>query len=374
MSSTKLDRKNRNLERVDEEELTPSLIRLDLSKNVLKGPLDLLHLVELRWLNLSKNALTSLDGFASLPNLRVLNVSYNKLEGKVNVGKLRELTALVLNSNAITSVAGLEKLPRLETLIVSNNQITEFGGWISQATSLTKLSASNNPNVVNFSGLKALTAMKELRLNSTGLRRPADVVQGMRTLRILEVGGSNTIESWDDVGALPRGVWQLNLKGTPLSARDSYEQEVVARFPQLDVIDGRRRHEKNTRAGPRVGDKGEGDKGEGSKGEGNKSEGDKGEGDKSEDDALDPDAFAAAKDGEKSSRGTEKRKDTHTREYPPPAKSKKKKKKDTKSVEKSEEAPSEGPMDAKARKRSKATAADIQRILHAAKDQQLASW
>jgi len=87
--------------------------------------------------------------------------------------------------------------------------------------------------------------MKELRLNSTGMRRVGEVVGGMSRLRILEVGGSNGIERWDDVGTLPKGLWQLNLKGTPLSSTPGYADRVVELFDQLDMIDGRRRREKN---------------------------------------------------------------------------------------------------------------------------------
>lgn len=89
--------------------------------------------------------------------------------------------------------------------------------------------------------------MKELRLNSTGMRRVGDVVGGMTRLRILEVGGSNGIQRWEDVGELPKGLWQLNLKGTPLSGQVGYTEEVSSKYPQLDMIDGRRIRDKNTK-------------------------------------------------------------------------------------------------------------------------------
>ena len=93
-----------------------------------------------------------------------------------------------------------------------------------------------------------------------------EVVGGMSRLRILEVGGSNGIERWDDVGTLPKGLWQLNLKGTPLSSTPGYADRVVELFDQLDMIDGRRRREKNKsmkvkgdgRGGAGGGDRGDG--------------------------------------------------------------------------------------------------------------------
>lgn len=241
---SKLDVRKKDLGRLREDDLTPDLVRLDASVNRLTSPLPALgHLVDLRWLNLSKNRLTTLDSVASLPGLQVLNLSHNQLEGKLSVGKLRGLNALVVNANQITSLGGLERLTKLETLIVSNNRIAELSGWISQATSLTKLSASNNP-VTNFSGLASLREMKELRLNSTGMREVGEIVRGMPKLRILEVGGGNAIQRFEDLGELPRGMWQLNLKGTPLAGTSGYEDEVVKRYPHLDVVDGRRRREK----------------------------------------------------------------------------------------------------------------------------------
>ena len=129
----KLDKKNQDLESIDEDLLSPVLVRIDLSKNRLRNPLpDVSHLIELRWLNLSKNNLTALDSIAGLASLQILNVSHNQLAGKLNVGKMRNLNTLVLNGNSLTAVGGLEKLHKLETLIVSNNAIAELSGWVSQ--------------------------------------------------------------------------------------------------------------------------------------------------------------------------------------------------------------------------------------------------
>jgi Leucine-rich repeat (LRR) protein len=226
----KLDKKNQNLTSIEGGELSHSLARIDLSKNSL-SKLDISHCRQLRWLNLSHNKLASIEGFADLPELEVLNVSHNELEGKINVGRLKQLKALVLNGNQLTTIKGLEKLHRLETLIVSNNDLSDLGGWISKSVSLKKLSASNNPNIQSFDGLRGLVRMKELRLNGTGMTRVHAFVERMGQLRILEVGG-NRITSWEDVGRLPEGMWQLNLKGNPIcddtGVRPAYCQQVSA--------------------------------------------------------------------------------------------------------------------------------------------------
>jgi Leucine-rich repeat (LRR) protein len=355
---SKLDVRKKDLGRLDEDDLTPDLVRLDAAGNRLTSPLPGMgHLVDLRWLNLSKNRLTSLDSVASLPSLQVLNVSHNELAGKLSVGRLRGLTALVVNANQITSLGGLEKLNKLETLIVSNNKVAELSGWISPATSLTKLSASNNP-VTNFSGIRSLREMKELRLNSTGMREVGDVVRGMSKLRILEVGGGNTIQRFEDLGELPRGLWQLNLKGTPLASTSGYGDEVITRYPHLDVIDGRRLREKGGKARTNRGhlmNHGDGDGGNiddqgrcerGGKGETNRDDhhGDDNGNDGSED-VLDPHAFKVkAKQPAATKGGLSKQDERKVKTRAEPTKKKRKKVK------------------------------DIERVLHADKNDQLSAW
>jgi hypothetical protein len=390
---SKLDVSGKDSPRLDEDELTPDLVRLDASSNRLTSPLPALgHLVDLRWLNLSKNRLTSLDSVGSLPSLQVLNVSHNELTGKLSVGRLRGLTALVVNANQITSLGGLEKLTKLETLIVSNNRIAELSGWISQATSLTKLSASNNP-VTTFSGLRSLHAMKELRLNSTGLHEVGDIVGGMPKLRILEVGGGNGIRRFEELGELPRGLWQLNLKGTPLASTSGYEEEIVKRYPHLDVIDGRRRREKGKVERVRARGRGDADGMKVNQGGGQTSERKKDRNDENDggedgggedggdadevDDALDPGAFKVGRVETKADRPAkvlggpkmkDNRRDRETGGSEGRAGPKKKKRKETKEKEKRKEKRKEN------EKQMRKGVGAIARVLHAAKDDQLSAW
>ena len=405
---SKLDVSGKASPRLDEDELTPDLVRLDASSNRLTSPLPALgHLVDLRWLNLSKNRLTSLDSVGSLPSLQVLNVSHNELTGKLSVGRLRDLTALVVNANQITSLGGLEKLTKLETLIVSNNRIAELSGWISQATSLTKLSASNNP-VTTFSGLRSLHAMKELRLNSTGLHEVGDIVGGMPKLRILEVGGGNGIRRFEELGELPRGLWQLNLKGTPLASTSGYEEEIVKRYPHLDVIDGRRRREKgkfervrargrgdademkvnqgggqtSERKKDRNDDNDGGEDGGGADGGGEDGGGEDG-GDADEvDDALDPGAFKVGRVETKADRPAkvlggpkmkDNRRDKETGGSEGRAGPKKKKRKETKETKEKEKEKRKEKRKENEKQMRKGVGA-IARVLHAAKDDQLSAW
>lgn len=229
------------------------LIRIDLSNNNLTLVDPIAACDSLRWLNVSKNDITSIKPLQSLESLEVLNVSQNKLCGKVGVGRMRQLKALVLNGNDIETVGGLEKVTRLETLIISHNSIRSFGGWISQATSLQKLSASHNPIEWDqgescVQGLSTLVHMKELRLNHTGLRRVPACLASMKRLRILELG-SNRIESVQDVQALKalQSIWQLNLKGNTVQSIPNYQSTILSLVSGIDVLDTKRLRPKNKR-------------------------------------------------------------------------------------------------------------------------------
>ena len=233
-------------------DICKNLIRIDLSGNALISADNVSVCSNLRWLNLSRNAIDSIQDIVhSCELLEVLNVSQNKLHGKVGVGRLRKLKALVLNGNEVVSVGGLEKTTQLETLIISNNNVQALGGWISQAKSIQKLSASNNPmswGDGEVSGLSQLVNMKELRLNHTGMGRVPEYLTCMKRLRILELG-SNSIESFDDMEVLSslRSVWQLNLKGNPVAQKQGYQERIQRMMPQVDVLDTKRLRPKGSR-------------------------------------------------------------------------------------------------------------------------------
>eukprot|EP00204_Picochlorum_oklahomense_P004478 CAMPEP_0118806400 /NCGR_PEP_ID=MMETSP1161-20130426/31514_1 /TAXON_ID=249345 /ORGANISM="Picochlorum oklahomensis, Strain CCMP2329" /LENGTH=272 /DNA_ID=CAMNT_0006735579 /DNA_START=75 /DNA_END=890 /DNA_ORIENTATION=- len=249
--ATKLKCTGKNVTSITGLDVCKRLIRIDLSNNNLTLVDPIAACDSLRWLNVSKNDITSIKPLQSLESLEVLNVSQNKLCGKVGVGRMRQLKALVLNGNDIETVGGLEKVTRLETLIISHNSIRSFGGWISQATSLQKLSASHNPIEWDqgescVQGLSTLVHMKELRLNHTGLRRVPACLASMKRLRILELG-SNRIESVQDVQALKalQSIWQLNLKGNTVQSIPNYQSTILSLISGIDVLDTKRLRPKN---------------------------------------------------------------------------------------------------------------------------------
>lgn len=241
---------SRGITSLSDDVFQESLKRIDLSKNEIKSiPSGISVCLNVTWLNLSGNALTDCKPLESLRNLEVLNLSKNKLYGKIGVGKFTKLKTLVLNGNEIETLGGLEKLTHIETLIISQNKISSFGGWIAGATSLQKLSASNNPiewDLGGNSGLSSLSAMKELRMNHTGMQRVPQALASMKRLRILELG-SNHLETFEDISVLSsmRSIWQLNLKGNPIASVSGYGEKITSLLPQIDVLDTKRLRSKH---------------------------------------------------------------------------------------------------------------------------------
>ena len=220
-----------------------SLIRLDLSNNQLTSIDPIAALPNLKWLSIAKNNIKCIKALQSLSALEVLNASHNELEGKVSVGRIAELRALVLSNNKIQTVGGLEKLRKLDTLILSHNNISSLGGWVAGATSLQKLSVSHNPLNVEAAtaGLKNLTGMKELRMNQCQLSKVPSAVLCMKRLQILELG-SNLINEFENLKVLAsvQSMWQLNLKGCPVTQQDGYQNRMLDLVPRVDVLDTKR--------------------------------------------------------------------------------------------------------------------------------------
>ena len=233
-------------------------MRLDLSNNNIATIDTVGGCSNLKWLNISKNNIASLNALSSLEKLEVLNAAQNALEGKVTVGRLRSLKALVLNGNELQLIGGLEKLDHLETLILSQNKVESLGGWLGGATALQKLSISHNPvgrEPSSTVALKSLTNMRELRLNHCQLHHIPKEIKYMKRLKILELG-SNDIDDIDELGILSSVtmLWQLNLKGCPLTNTAGYRERVLKYVPGLDVLDTKRLRPKQQGAGKDCGE------------------------------------------------------------------------------------------------------------------------
>lgn len=88
--------------------------------------------MQLRNLNLTHNAIASLQEVAHLTRLRVLKCSHNEIADLRWVSPLHELRELWVHCNRIASpqIAHLQPLSQLQTLVLHPNPCTELSSYV----------------------------------------------------------------------------------------------------------------------------------------------------------------------------------------------------------------------------------------------------
>lgn len=128
-------------------EQCPALQYLHLYRNRIDGPLpDVVgSLTQLVGLNVSRNALTSVQCVARLTQLTFLAASYNKLSGQfpAAIVQLPHLTHLELHHNDLTAIELGEASQDLELVDVSNNRLVSVP--VVHPRAITKLVVRDNP-------------------------------------------------------------------------------------------------------------------------------------------------------------------------------------------------------------------------------------
>lgn len=167
-------------------DLKDSLVKLNLSDNLIEetGPLSLL--TGLKTLDVSGNLIENAGGMANLTGLESLNAADNKildsgafekltaltaldLSGNriVDAGGIANLTALVsldLSDNLIEDTGALEKLAAVKELYLSGNQIADLGGLEKAGMQLETLDAANN-KIEDLAPLRNMESLVNLNLN-----------------------------------------------------------------------------------------------------------------------------------------------------------------------------------------------------------------
>jgi Leucine-rich repeat (LRR) protein len=135
---------------------------LNLSKNRITETIGLENLTNLKDLHLSRNQITHMRGFDHLTNLEKLYLSGNQLTEITGLDNLANLKELYLNENQITCIKGLENLSHLEILDLSHNQIARIQG-IDRLTHLRQLWLNGN-KITHIEGLSNQTNLSFLCL------------------------------------------------------------------------------------------------------------------------------------------------------------------------------------------------------------------
>uniref|UniRef100_A0A1S3CFZ2 Leucine-rich repeat-containing N-terminal plant-type domain-containing protein n=1 Tax=Cucumis melo TaxID=3656 RepID=A0A1S3CFZ2_CUCME len=161
----------------------PSMNKLVLEANLLKGSITLLGLEHLTELHLGVNQLNEILQLQGLENLRVLDLSYNRLNMLPELRGLKRLRVLDLNGNHLDgTIQGLDGFSSLNKLEILNLQ-------------------NNNFNNSIFSSLKGLVSLKILSLDGDndlcGIIPTEDIAK-LRSLEILDLSNHNYYD-----GAIP---------------------------------------------------------------------------------------------------------------------------------------------------------------------------
>jgi Leucine-rich repeat (LRR) protein len=228
----------------------PNLVRLDLSDNAIDSIENLKYLKQLKWLNLSNNRLES-NGLEPLSRccdtIRVLNVSGNRLssfDGLEDAPLTRSLLALIASDNALTEecLNAVKNCTELNSLIVSNNSIESLKHELLTLRKLGKFSASNNGmEKIGNDSFSQNTDLRELRLAKNRLTELPSGLSKNINLRVLDCS-HNRINNFAGVQVLAKltKLTHLSLRGNPIAILDgkAYVDNVKAMCPRLRTLDG----------------------------------------------------------------------------------------------------------------------------------------
>jgi len=146
----------------------------------------------IRWLDLSKNRLTSVSGLVHCAMLTYLDVSMNRIETLGTLDTLQELEVLRLSGNKVCVLEGLQGLPRLRELDAAYNKLTDARQIVF------------------------LPELEHLNLSMNQLSSLHDVQQSLCGLPQLK---------------------QLDLHGNPLRSSRDYHM-LLLELPKLERLDG----------------------------------------------------------------------------------------------------------------------------------------
>ena len=228
----------------------PNLVRLDLSDNAIASIENLKYLKHLKWLNVSNNRIES-NGLEPLgrccETIRVLNVSGNRLnslDGLENAPLSKSLLALIASDNALTEecLCTVKNCTELNSLIVSNNSIESLGHELFPLRKLGKFSASNNGMAkIGNDSFSQNTDLRELRLAKNKLMDLPSGLSKNINLRVLDCS-HNQIKTFAGVQVLAKlpKLTHLSLRGNPIAILDgkAYVDNIKALCPRLRTLDG----------------------------------------------------------------------------------------------------------------------------------------
>ncbi|KAI1719570.1 leucine rich repeats (2 copies) domain-containing protein [Ditylenchus destructor] len=199
---------------------------VDLSNNSLEHIYELVELVNIVELNLSRNSVISLSAnvaSAADPNVQILP----KL-------KILDLSNNNLNNQSILRV-GLAQLPQLRSLNLSGNMLSRFDASFFNLTTVEQLDVSNNE--IKSIKKQSMNTIKELNLAGNKLRdieglvTPALIKLDLSNNRIATCAAIKSISSMTELKEL----WCL---GNQVTDRRVYADFIGSQTSKLEKLDG----------------------------------------------------------------------------------------------------------------------------------------
>ncbi|KAJ9077683.1 cysteinyl-tRNA synthetase [Entomophthora muscae] len=185
------------------------LRQLLLISNRIAGALPpaMLHLTQLRELDLRKNQINNLDVLHSLPNLEFLLCDYNSLSSlALNFQYLRDLH---ISKNSITQLLPPQSaLPSLATLNLSFSKLVSLPeGLFDVLPNLEEVVLDSNRLVALPSSIGTLTRLRILNCSNNELSALASEVSNLSSLKVLDLHDNN-------ISVLPPEIWELSSLST----------------------------------------------------------------------------------------------------------------------------------------------------------------
>lgn len=196
---TTLNARNQGITSLEGLECWTDLRSLDVANNEIDdaGFSVVSKLPRLEELNLSCNALSSLEPLRDHPRLRelranALSPSCEKLSDSSAVASLSQLEVLSLDGQELTDASLVSDLPRLFELSLNYNELSALPD-VSRLVRLTELYLAGNASLTDIAGLSSGPSLVALDVSATDINDLAPV-SSQSQLTTLRVNGSNLID------------------------------------------------------------------------------------------------------------------------------------------------------------------------------------
>ena len=136
------------IQSIQKKSLTEEILEKAIRKHLWKpiGTLTTADFASVKWLVLSHNNLTDVEGLGKCTQLKVLYLHNNQLMNVKGLEKLTTLETLWLGKNNLTDVEDLGNLTQLKVLFLNHNKLIDVTG-LEKCTKLEWLRLDGNPDL-----------------------------------------------------------------------------------------------------------------------------------------------------------------------------------------------------------------------------------